>query len=622
MSITSLSKFIMSQRLLWQYLGIALLMFYLSPLVLYGEHLLYLVFDNLDSNVVWFKVLAESGMLFAGSDAIVPNMMGGLPRGSYGSEYNVLQWLYYFFKPINAYVINEILMHVVAYFSMYLFLDRIVFRSEYSGRYPFIVFGALYYAVLPFWPSGGLSVPLMPLVVYALLKIRAAEGEWWHWILLALLPLYSSFILVYMFFIIAAALLLVIDTVRTRSLNRAFFFALFMMGSLFLLVEYRLVYMTFFDTGFVSHRTEFEMLIKESLLSSYRASHLEFLNGNPHAKGLHLTYIVPTMLLAMLLAFSRRKFSMWESLFIWAVFGVTFAVDIWSVVMTQKYTMPLLLCFAMVAWYFQKKARLLPLLLLVQILLSYWFGYWFYEGLDSLKTFVPSLEMLNMSRFFFFQPMIWALIAAVALKIIYRRLELTGLFVILLFALQLHVAKTHAYFGIAEQEHHMTYENYYAEEMFDEIRKFIGKDQKEYRVVSLGIEPAPALFNGFYTLDGYSVNYPLEYKKEFRKIIEKHLDQHAANRQMYDEWGSKVYMFAWGCNYIIYDHTVKLDNLDFNTTQMYNMGARYILSGHEIITPEKLGLSFMRKFTGEHSYWDIYLYEIIPGSDKNQKKNN
>lgn len=64
---------------------------------------------------------------------------------------------------------------------------------------------------------------------------------------------------------------------------------------------------------------------------------------------------------------------------------------------------------------------------------------------------------------------------------------------------------------------------FYAENMFEEIKEYTDKKTDVYRVVSIGIFPSIDLQNGFYCLDGYSNNYSLEYKHESRFIIEKEL---------------------------------------------------------------------------------------------------
>jgi len=98
----------------WFFISIASLILYLLPLMIYGENNYIRVHDNLDITVPSLKILANSGMIFSNSMEIIPNMMGGLPRLVYGSEFNYLLWLFVFFKPFVAMVINEVLMHTTA----------------------------------------------------------------------------------------------------------------------------------------------------------------------------------------------------------------------------------------------------------------------------------------------------------------------------------------------------------------------------------------------------------------------------------------------------------------------------------------------------------------------------
>ena len=43
----------------------------------------YMIWDNLDSNHVWYKVLIQSGQLFSSNSTIIDPIMGGLPRSSF-----------------------------------------------------------------------------------------------------------------------------------------------------------------------------------------------------------------------------------------------------------------------------------------------------------------------------------------------------------------------------------------------------------------------------------------------------------------------------------------------------------------------------------------------------------
>jgi hypothetical protein len=54
---------------------------YLYPL--FTDPLYVPVYDNIYSNVEWENILDHTGKIFAPNDAIIPNMMNGLPRASY-----------------------------------------------------------------------------------------------------------------------------------------------------------------------------------------------------------------------------------------------------------------------------------------------------------------------------------------------------------------------------------------------------------------------------------------------------------------------------------------------------------------------------------------------------------
>ncbi|WP_292661661.1 DUF6044 family protein, partial [Nitratifractor sp.] len=203
MSFNSIHKFLVNDKL-WAFLSFILLGWYLSPLFM---HTFYVpIFDNLDSNVVWYKILAHSGKIFAPNNSMIPNMMHGLPRFTYGGELNLVLWLYHFFSPKTAYIINEFLIHIIAFFSMYLFLKKyIVPPSEIYGNVPVFV-GSLYFALLPYWSGAGAGIALLPLVTYALLNIKNNSSGIWEWILLVFLPLYSSLVIIYFFYIVMAGL--------------------------------------------------------------------------------------------------------------------------------------------------------------------------------------------------------------------------------------------------------------------------------------------------------------------------------------------------------------------------------------------------------------------------------
>src|ERR1700741_549538 len=138
------AKFITEKKFLIT--ALCILLIYLSPNIFFPAKARYLIHDNLNSNVVWYKNVAESGKMFSSSKEIIPISLSGIPRGCYPSELNILHLLYYLFGPLVAYNINIVLMHFLAFFSMYIFSRKYIFNYEKEWA---TVLVSLVFALLP-----------------------------------------------------------------------------------------------------------------------------------------------------------------------------------------------------------------------------------------------------------------------------------------------------------------------------------------------------------------------------------------------------------------------------------------------------------------------------------------
>ena len=589
----------------------ALLGWYLSPL--FQETFYVPIFDNLDSNVVWYKILAESGKIFAPNDAIIPNMMNGLPRSSYPGEFNVILWLYYFFEPKTAFIINEITIHFVAFISMFIFLKKYIIKENtYYKNIPIFI-GALYFALIPYWSGAGLSIAILPLVTYSLLNIKNHNSSKWDWILLILLPLYTSFIFLYMFYIILAGIYLIYDTFIYKKLNKHFFYALLLMGSVFLLSEYRLLITMFFDSGFTSHRSEFNIFFQSTILPALRGGHIFFLNGHhQHLIDLQMPMIIPIIIIGMVLSLSKKQFSKNESILIWILIAVSFAIDIWSSLLVQLYSLPILAIFTLIIFLLTNYSRAIPLLMLFQIILSMLIFFTSCQCFEYILDYLPILKMLNITRTAFVQPFIWAILITLSLPIYIKRLQYTFPFILLFVIIQVIISFNANTYSNSPKKGLASFSEYYAPNLFYEIKQTINFEKKH--VVSFGLEPAVSLYNNIYTVDGYSTNYPLDYKHDFRKVISTYL---STNTQTFDEWGSKLYLMQIRGTPEIYKllkGTVFSKTL-FSTQALCSLHTDYIVSSYEIDLKNRQDLIYKASFKDKSSLWDIYLYKIACDND-------
>ena len=159
-----------------------------------------------------------------------------------------------------------------------------------------------------------------------------------------------------------------------------------------------------------------------------------------------------------------------------------------------------------------------------------------------------------------------------------------------------------------------SFKQFYSESLFQEIKDHIDLPQEEYRVASIGLHPAIAQFNGFYTLDSYNNFYPLTYKHQFRQIIENELAKNKNIRIYFDEWGGRCYLFTdeLGKHYMFKKSSKKeLKNLDLNMDAFKGLGGKYIFSALPIKNAKENGLVLDRIFTKKGSVWKIYLYRVM-----------
>lgn len=78
--------------------------------------------------------------------------------------------------------------------------------------------------MLPYWPSGVLSIAGMPLALYVFLMIRKyrTNAPKHTWVLLLLIPFFANFVLSFVFFLAVIGALWLIDRIRYKEWNWTF----------------------------------------------------------------------------------------------------------------------------------------------------------------------------------------------------------------------------------------------------------------------------------------------------------------------------------------------------------------------------------------------------------------
>jgi len=519
-------------------LPLVIIALYFTPFFILGENAAVPTHDNIDSNLVWELILLRSGEMFGPLDATVPQMLGGIPRNCFVSEFSATHLFFAVLPPFYAYVAHMIAMHTAAFFGMYLLLSRHVTPN------PLIAPGvALAFALLPFWPFGGLSIAGLPLVLYAFLNIRKHESIPAGFLILAVVPFYSWFVYSYAFFLAVIGAVWAYDLVRTRQPNYTFLLAIVFMGAVFCLVEYRMIYSIFLDPGYVSHRTEFVFRIP-TIAAAAESSLDLFLSGQDNTYAFQWVAIIPALVFAGVMA-------------------------VWRRIVSEGRLLIALLVFIALTSLFYGFATLLPL---------------------------PDISGFQFNRMMWLNPLAWYLIFAVSLAIIWKSHRYGGYLAVILLVVQagflfsvpgndvIQAGGT----GLLNAEG-VSFRSFYSPALYAKIRDDVGRPQDSYRVGCIGIEPAVVQYNGFYTIDGYLINYPLEYKHRFRTLIENELARNG-NRQVYfDRWGSRCYVFTAEKGRTIY-------RLNLNESAYGTLDLDYIFSASEIKNYRENNLSLVGEY--------------------------
>jgi len=543
-------------------LGVILL--YFVPFFINGASSFITIHDNMDSVFVNSKVLAESGMIFSSSENIIPQY--NIPRLSFGSEFNIFVFVFLFLPPFWAYVFVLIFIKIVAFIGMFLLLQKHFLKNENEK---IVCFGvALCFALLPYYAFTLLSIAGQPFALYAFLNIRNKQSSIYDWLILIILPFLSSFIYAFFFFIIFIGMIFLYDLISRKHFNIRFFAAITTISAIYLATEYRIILNTI-SPLFIPHRAEYApnfLSLTGGLLRGFK----NFIYGQYHAPSLQTYVILPTIFISAMSVFWLKKTKIDNEFFVGFLL--------------------IFMCFS----------------------ISIFYGLWYSVAMQPIRETIPLLTEVNFARFHWLHPGLWHLIFALSLLILLRYIpykKATFYLVYLLLTFQLFIVgfKNHE-FIVSQQTHGISYKSYVAEELFQDIKNYIGAPLHSYRVVSIGMHPTIAAYNGFHTFDLYTQYYPLERKHQFREAIEKELSKAPDLAEKFDTWGNRLYFYnnTTGHDMLGVTQEKSIKNLEINREIFKEAGVKYLLSR----VPIKTGLQFEKKFTHPYSHWTVYLYKI------------
>jgi hypothetical protein len=528
--------------------GLLLLLCWL-PYVLLGDNSSIRIHDNLDSVHAWYSFLTWEN-LFASNDTIIR----GIRRGSLPLEFNITTLLYLLLGPLKSYIFERLLISFVAFFGMRGLLTKLLPSNDNR----LIIIGvSLCFALLPFWPYGGISIAGIPMLLFAFVNYNNAIWNWKDVLILLFFAIYSSLILTGFFILVYLGCYFVIQWIKSRKYNQDLLLGIVLLAVFYILTHYRLFFTFLFDSDYTSHRVEFKsdfIGVRKALSTSWEM----LLNQQIHSIALNRKVILPLSIFVMLFLETETK---------------------------------------------SKQYKLVLVFMVMIIFHALIYGLYQWDGLSALITGITRVLPLQFDRFYMLTPVLWFVLLALILSLISdtKALRKQFIYVVLLFQLVISVSNHELW----QNRKKPTYSEFYNVDTYSRIKSELDKhDSKNYKVVSVGLDPVIAQFNGFETLDGYFSDYPLSEKKKFREIISGELARNEELRIYFDDWGSRKYIFSSELK----NGNRNIDRLVVDYYRLKNNGVNYILSN--VTINENKNRVKLKLRVGQNRRL-VYVYQIV-----------
>lgn len=559
----------------------AVALVHLLPRIVLGTRSIVTTHDGLDSDFLYRVLLTKPGRMFDYGGEI-PELLNGVPRVAYPTGASISALLFALMPPFWAYVALEQAVHVIGFLGMYWLLE-----DHVSERLPtsLKLLLAFTFGCLPYYIIHEASVSGQAAVGWALLHLyKGAEARLRRraFLAIAAFPFVSVLPTAGAFVVAVAGAAVGVGCLVDRSWHKHAWLGVALLAAMYCVVDFPFVH-TMLTHSYVSHRETWQ---PSSSWTGYFWTSLNlFWEGNYHATSapaVCVTALSSTMVIALVRKqFWLAKRMLWFLLLLVALAFVPQLTHVPEAAgLRERFTFVRIVNIR-TFW------TVAPVLFFALALaLEAWWSVW------RWKTPAVLIALTELS---------WILSAPPATEP-----ELTRNY----FELATYVT--------GQPSRQVTYRDFLATPVYEAVKEFIGLPQDSYRVISVGIDPARAAFNGFYCADGYHNNYPLEYKERFRKLIAAILDEDDWSRRRFDKWGSRAYAFVPGMKRRGYRptkwiRTKPLEGINLDHDALLDLGVKYVLTSAQLDGDEwGRYLTYQRSFHAKATPLDIHLYKVRP----------
>lgn len=542
------------------FIGSFITSLYMLPYIILGENMYICDHDFLDSHQAYLKVLKDNDSLWS-LNGIFPSM-DGVPVAGFDSLYPLRLLIYYLFEPYTAFLIGDWIARIVGFIGMFLLLNYYSgnnYKKQLSALICSIMFGFLWFHD-GYFELGSAGYPLL---LFNFLCLKNNKNILVNCASLIFIASFSSIFHLSFFACILMSGYFIYLYLKEKIIYSNLLLGICVLGLSSIIFSYNL-FLNFFLSDVVSHRVEFQG--GSNLLSCIKGCISLLFRTQEHTGVLDSIPIIILLFISFFLEHTYKNKHVKQ-----IVVVILSIVIFWGIYQLTKYTFPTI----SIIQKFQADR--------------------FYFMLPSLWIILLYFIIVNMNKDNFRKTMIFVIIIFTFGGIVKSNPEFAHLIK--------HIAKS--------DKTYPTYKQFYDTALFNKIKKDVPVSSK---TCSIGFYPSVLSYNGFYTLDGYYVSYPLEYKHRFRKVIAKELEKSPEIKDYFDNWGNRCYLFSseLGLNFLYGKNTDirEVKNLEIDTVALKNLGCEYVLSAVQIQNFKNLNLKYINSYTNENSYWKIYVYKL------------
>jgi hypothetical protein len=535
------------------------------------------IHDTFDGNFTTRHVLIQSGHLFdTNPETTVEGIMNGLPRGVFPRNTEITSMLMFLFGSLNGFAFTFLIVKLLAAIGLFRFVkDHLKSTGEQDGL---LLLMSILFACLPFFTIHGLSVAGIPLLLWAFMNIAKKIKIKRSLLTILLFILWSNFILVGVHVLLLLGAISLYLSYQEKKVQWNLFALLIGIMLVYVLSDYMLFYMHYFNKNFESSRTEMEKLLGLNFKGVIGTSINTFFTGD----------------------YSTANY-----------FGYLF--------------LPVIPIYF---WQIRKNNSQLPSQSLTLCMLLLYLLACIFINLLDWKSFAvfyqkfPLAKIFNFKRFTSLLPGLFFILSTGMILTITRTPQFVFKVLALLIGLSLYVfiwrgnlSYNHSAFDTKGlkifNEQVVRFDQFFDADAYRQIKTELGAYNGN--IIHFGLSPSPSKYFGIKVLDDYQGDYPMTYKLQFRKIIEKELAKSPKLQAYFDNWGSRCYLesannFEEKLNVV--NGILHEPNLEINTEQLQKMNCSYILSGVVIDNAPALHLQLARIIVSAHTQKFYLLYKL------------